>query len=187
MIPPPQSGQASLPQIVFIGGFGDSVTRQVVRVVDELRPLLPGHVLHYFGHWQWVPAARLVAGLPAGGPLILVGHSWGANRAVRLVLANPGRVRRLATIDPVGWQARYLVRRLRGAVPEWINVQATGGGAWEASNIVARIGRPYGALATGAAHLGLLVPVPHRDVRGMLLARVPPPDGRSVLQRIIAA
>ena len=172
------------PAVVFIGGFGDSVTRQVVRVVEELRPLLPGHALQYFGHSQWGPAARFVAGLPAGQPLILAGHSWGADRAARLTLANPGRVHRLVTIDPVGWQAPMLMRRLRGAVPEWVNVQATGGGPWETSNIVARIGRPYGAPACRAAHLGLSVAVPHRDVRGMLLARTP--DGQSVLQRILA-
>lgn len=172
------------PTIVFIGGFGDSVTRQVARVVQELRPLLPGHALHYFGHSQAKPVARLIASLPDGASLILAGHSWGADRAARLVLAHPGRVRRLVTIDPVGWQAPLLMRRLAAAVPEWINVLATGGGPWEPSNIVARIGRPYGAAASRAAHLGLSVPVPHRDVRGMLLARVP--DGRSVLQRIIA-
>lgn len=170
--------------VIFIGGFGDSLTHQVVRVVEELRPLLPGHALHYFGHWQGAAAARLIAALPARARLILAGHSWGADRAVRIALAHPGRVCRLVTIDPVGWQAPGLMRRLRGAVPEWINVQATGGGPWEASNIVARIGRPYGPAATRSAHLGLSVPVPHRDVRGMLLARTP--DGRSVLQRIIA-
>ena len=170
--------------MLFIGGFGDSLTRQVVRVVEELRPLLPGHALHYFGHWQGGAATRLIAALPQDTPLILAGHSWGADRAARLVLAHPGRVRRLVTIDPVGWQAPQLLRRLRGAVPEWINVQATGGGPWEASNIVARIGRPYGSAASRSAHLGLAVPVPHRDFRGMLLARVP--DGRSVLQCIIA-
>ena len=170
--------------MLFIGGFGDSLTRQVVRVVEELRPLLPGHALHYFGHWQGGAATRLIAALPRNTPLILAGHSWGADRAARLVLANPGRVRRLVTIDPVGWQAPQLLRRLREAVPEWINVQATGGGPWEASNIVARIGRPYGSAASRSAHLGLAVPVPHRDFRGMLLARVP--DGRSVLQCIMA-
>lgn len=172
-----------MPTVVFIGGFGDSLTRQVIRVVEELRPLLPAHGLHYFGHWQGGAAARLIASLPTDAPLILAGHSWGADRAARLVLAHPGRVRRLATIDPVGWRAPLLMRRLRGAVPEWINVQATGGGPWEASNIVARIGRPYGPAASRSAHLGLSVPVPHRDVRGMLLARGP--DGRSVLQRVI--
>jgi len=171
-----------VPQLILIGGFGDGLTRQVMSVAEELRPLLPGHSLHYFGHWQWAAAARLVRG---GTGLILAGHSWGADRAARLALAHPGRIRRLVTIDPVGWQAPLLMRRLRGAVPEWINVQATGGGAWEASNIVARIGRPYGAQATRAADAGLAVPVPHRDVRGMLLARFP--DGRTVLQRIIAA
>lgn len=175
---------AAKPTLVFIGGFGDSLTRQVSGVVEELRPLLPHHALHYFGHWQWLAAARLVGGLPAAVPLVLAGHSWGADRAARLVVAHPGRARRLVTIDPVGWQAPQLMRRLRGAVPEWINVQATGGGPWEASNIIARIGRPYGMPATRAAHLGLAVPVPHRDLRGMLLARMP--DGRTVLQCIVA-
>ena len=138
--------------MLCIGGMGDGWTRQMARMAELLASLSPGLAVHYLGHWQWRRAARLVAG--NGPPLILVGHSWGADRAVRLALDRPGRVARLVTCDPVGWMPVSGLRRLRASVPEWINVQASGGGPWETSNIVARIGRPYGAAACRLARPG---------------------------------
>jgi len=41
--------------------------------------------------------AELTAGLP---PFAIAGHSWGAVVAIRFALGNPGRVARLALIDP---------------------------------------------------------------------------------------
>lgn len=165
--------------VVLLGGFADRLMDNMVRIAAELRPLLPGRAVHYWSHWQ---AGRAGALLAAGGaPVILVGHSWGGDEAAKLALRWPGRVRRLITLDPVGLRGPARIARLRGT--DWVDVQATGGGPWERSNIVARIGRPYGRRAVEAARVGIVAPVTHADARGMLLAKAP--DGRSVLQIIL--
>lgn len=166
------------PAVVLLGGFADRLMNNMVRIATELRPLLPGREVHYWSHWQ---AGRAAALLAAGGaPIVLVGHSWGGDEAAALTLRWPGRVRRLVTLDPVGLRGPARIARLAGT--DWVNVMATGGGPWERSNIVARIGRPYGPRACEAARIGIAAPVTHADARGMLLATAP--DGRSVLRLI---
>ena len=124
-----------------------------------------------------------MAGLPQGTPVRLVGHSWGADTAAQIVarLGDDGRrVESLVTIDPVGrgTSDRFFARVRRGA-GQWINVRATGGGAFEPSNFVAALGSPYGRGPRGHATAFIEAPYRHRDFWDMLTFAGP--DGLSAI------
>ena len=174
------------PAVLFIGGFADTLMKAVRGfVTEELRRANPGHDIHYFCHYQGRQASALLASLAAGTAVTVVGHSWGGHLAAQLAAGAARPFRLLVTIDPVGHHLpKTFYPRVRRGAQEWINVQAVGGPVWDRSNIVARIGRPYGSAPQAVADIGIDAPVTHRCFREMMAEHCP--DGRRVLDRVFA-
>ncbi len=174
------------PSTLFIGGFADRLMKAVRGfVTDELRQAHPGHDIHYFEHHQGAKISALLAALPPAHRVTIVGHSWGGDRAARLAVAAQRPFHLLVTIDPVGHHiAKTFYPRVRRGARTWINVLATGGPVWDGSNIVARIGHPYGTAPHALADIGIEAPVTHRCFREMIEQRCP--DGRRVLDWVFA-
>jgi len=77
--------RSKIPAEVFIGGAGDESSRLVLSYAEARRDGLRGkRDVHYLPHWKITAAQRLVCDLAsAGHPLALIGHSWGADTALR--------------------------------------------------------------------------------------------------------
>ncbi len=91
---------------LYIGGAGDTRTRLVAAYADERRRKLAHqahHDAHYFPHY----ASRRIQHIARrdaeiGRRLVLVGHSWGGDTALRVLKAmRPISVDLLVCIDPV--------------------------------------------------------------------------------------
>lgn len=194
--PAPTAPSGPRPAVIFIGGAGDSwLNGPVGRTVnghpehpdrEAMRRLYPNADIQYFPNDNQRAIQDYIDQLPAGTPVTLVGHSWGGHRAAILAAAaaREGRsFERVVTVDPVGWRLpSAFYPQVRAGTREWINIQATGGGSIEPSNIIAFLGNRYGDAATQAADIGLRVPTAHANFSRMLDARGP--DGRSIRQRI---
>lgn len=96
----------------------------------------PGSTVRYFPYTQGQQVIDYIKSLPRNVNVTVVGHSYGADTAGTVVMAVPGRVSTLITIDPVGGDSRTYLG-IREAVPRWINVQSVGGSRLEPSNAVA--------------------------------------------------
>lgn len=74
------------PAELFIGGAGDESSRLVFSYAEARREKLNGQRdVHYLPHWN-VGGAKMRAReiLEAGHPLVLIGHSWGADTVLRV-------------------------------------------------------------------------------------------------------
>ncbi|MFN4024212.1 MAG: hypothetical protein ACK4MQ_05235 [Hyphomonas sp.] len=104
------------PAELYFGGAADESSRLVLGYCEARRRIAEpsGRLVRYFPHYQLPAAARFAAEAQGDGrPLILIGHSWGADAALRLArrLARPAL---LVGADPVAkpappfnfWQGR---------------------------------------------------------------------------------
>ncbi|MAA80929.1 MULTISPECIES: alpha/beta fold hydrolase [unclassified Hyphomonas] len=91
---------------IYIGGAGDTRTR-LVAAYAEARQRDFAHEAHHDAHYFPHYALRRILNLArqhadAGRTLILVGHSWGGDTALRVLKAlQPRRVDLLVCVDPV--------------------------------------------------------------------------------------
>ncbi len=177
------------PTVIFVGGAMDGANQNVLRPSAEFRAANPGIDTYYFPHDDAEGLRLLIDSLPAGTYTSLVGHSWGGDTAaaVAAVLGRDGRqIDNLVTIDPVRREAdapdTNLYSAIRAGAADWTNVNATGGGRWDRSNIIAGLGRDYGAGLESYAHRFIDAPVSHRQFGVMLDARGA--DGLSAMDRI---
>jgi len=117
----------------------------------------------------------------------VVGHSYGGDTAAQIAagMAKRGQsVDLLVTIDPVGrGVSQDFFQRVRDGSRRWINVNATGGGRLERSNLVAGLGSPYNYGPMGHADDFHNAPVPHGAFGLMMLS--PLSEGRSI-ERLVA-
>lgn len=75
------------PAELYFGGAADESSRLVLGYSDARRPIAEpsGRLVRYFAHYQLPAAARFAAEAERDGrALILIGHSWGADAALRL-------------------------------------------------------------------------------------------------------
>ena len=108
--------------------------------------------------------------MPAGTYVSLVGHSWGGDTAARIATAmgrEGWQVDNVITMNPVRWgfvaPDTSLYSDIRTGAANWTSVNATGGGRWDASNLIAGLGRDYGSGPQDFAYQYIDAPLAHQD------------------------
>ena len=179
--------------VVFVGGFGDRFSRLVGGYAFGYgygasggfalaHPALPVSFFHWTQGRELLAFARRQ---PPDTRLRVAGHSYGADAAAQLAarLGAEGRpLDLLLTADPVSQRSRPDLARVRRGARHWINLHATGGGPFEPSNVVARIGGAWRRAPQPFADACLDHPVPHANFAGLL--RCPLPCGRTAEQAL---
>lgn len=164
------------PVVLFIGGAADAQFRPVQGFFEQFEKVYPQSNTAYFSHEDRDLVLQRIAALPPGTQVTLVGHSWGAQEAIRIAAERGAAgqpIATLITIDPVGnGQSAALLARARRGAGRWINVQATGGGWSEPSNLIARIGNRYGEAPRTYATEFIQAPEIHANFGRMLQSRI---------------
>lgn len=156
---------AARPLVVFIGGFADALNRNVVRLYCGYDEQWEHTRKLYLSHGEEPALARdVIIDRAAGGPVALVGHSYGGDAAHRLAEALDGfvDVRLLVTLDPVS--SRYQggrAPRPRG-VERWINVRVGSAPGLSSCGLAGAIGGAWGPQPAADADLRF-PPDPARD------------------------
>lgn len=100
------------PVEIYIGGAGDEHSRLVLSYAEARSTRMSGkRRVHYVPHWKTTAATRLATELASDGhPLALIGHSWGADTALRTAHAITGKVFVIG-VDPVAKPVSWLAAR----------------------------------------------------------------------------
>lgn len=136
------------PVVVFIGGALDTWNRNLLRVFCAYDAAWEGTRKLYFTHTaEAAQVRRQVAEAAAGAPVVLVGHSYGANFAYELAheMGTDADVRLLLTLDPVSGPAAPRVPLPPDAARRWINVWAGSGVGLSSCGLVGAIGGAWRA------------------------------------------
>lgn len=139
---------AARPVVVFIGGALDDWNRNLLNVFCAYDAQWERTRKLYFLHTaDAAEVRRQVLERAAGAPVVLVGHSYGANFAYELAatLGGDGGVRLLLTLDPVSGPAAPRVPLKPGTVRRWINVWAGSGVGLSSCGLVGAIGGAWGS------------------------------------------
>lgn len=174
--------------VVFVGGFGDRFSRLVAGYAFGPEGFARGHPTLQVTFFAWTQRQELLAFArrqPSAIRLRVAGHSYGADTAAQLAarLGKEGRaLDLLLTADPVSRRSRPDLARVRQGARRWINLNATGGGPFEPSNVVARIGGAWRRDPHPFADACLDHPVPHAHFAALLRCRLP--DGRTAEQAL---
>lgn len=194
--PPPVAGDGDPGPVatLFIGGGGDGKSG-IVRDYTGLGRR-PGFTQNYSGvgveYFSWDDRSRVEARIRAlraeypGIRIHLVGHSYGGDTAAQIsasMAGSPRPIDLLVTVDPVGrgTSSRFF-DQVRDGTQRWINVNATGGGTLEPSNVIAGIGGAWNYAPMGHADEFLNVNAAHGQFSMMMRTQI---TGRS-LEELVA-
>lgn len=136
------------PVVVFIGGALDDWNRNLLRVYCAYDAEWERTRKLYFLHTDDPgEVRRRVMERADGAPVVLVGHSYGANFAYELAntMAADGGVRLLLTLDPVSGPAGPRTPLQTGAAGRWINVYAGSGVGLSSCGLAGAIGGAWGS------------------------------------------
>jgi pimeloyl-ACP methyl ester carboxylesterase len=136
------------PVVVFVGGALDTWNRNLLRVFCAYDAEWERTRKLYFMHTEDAgEVRRRVLERAAGAPIVLIGHSYGANFAYELAntLVEEGGVRLLLTLDPVSGPAGPRVPLQPGAARRWINVWAGSGVGLSSCGLATAIGGGWGS------------------------------------------
>jgi pimeloyl-ACP methyl ester carboxylesterase len=164
---------------IFIGGGGDDLPGfGVMRAYAAAYARETGRPTLYFPNGRKRRVLRAIARHQDGGPVNLIGHSWGAIDAynVAILARRRGlRVDNLLTVDPVG--GRFLLARpRRGERPGlWTSIVAHPPVRHQ-SDAMAELGGKPSRLPTAEADRQYRVDAHHFDVEAMMAA-----GGRAIL------
>lgn len=150
---------APRPVVAFIGGALDTWNRNLLRVFCAYDARWEGTRKLYFMHTEdSAEVRRRVAEAANGAPIVLIGHSYGANFAYELAntMAAEGGVHLLLTLDPVSGPAGPRVPLQANAARRWINVWAGSGVGLSSCGLAGAIGGAWGSRPE--AHLDLRFP-----------------------------
>lgn len=150
---------APRPVVVFVGGALDDWNRNLLRVYCAYDAEWERTRKLYFLHTEDMAEVRRRIEERAGGaPVVLVGHSYGANFAYELanLMAEDGGVRLLLTLDPVSGPGGPRTPLAEGAARRWINVYAGSGVGLSSCGLAGAIGGAWGS--EPAADLDLRFP-----------------------------
>jgi pimeloyl-ACP methyl ester carboxylesterase len=145
---------------IFIGGAGDNTKGAVKNYFDQYHQSNPNS--RYFNWDQGSDIQNLINSISPDEPITLIGHSWGADTASKLVLANPGMIDTLITIDPVSWNTPSYVNIDR-LVGTWIDVDAHSTDPLQISNVIAWLGSDWGMGPNGIAETFIYMQANHAD------------------------
>jgi pimeloyl-ACP methyl ester carboxylesterase len=156
---------AARPLVVFIGGFADALNRNAVRLYCGYDEQWEHARKLYLSYGEEPGLARdMIIDRAAGGPIALVGHSYGGDAAHRLAEALDGfvDVRLLVTLDPVSprYQGRQAPRP-RG-VERWVNVRVGSAPGLSSCGLAGAIGGAWGPQPAADADLRF-PPDPRKD------------------------
>lgn len=136
------------PLVVFIGGALDDWNRNLHRVFCAYDAQWERTQKAYFLHTEALEdVRRQVLERAAGAPVVLIGHSWGANFAYELAsrMRGDGGVHLLLTLDPVSGPAAPRAPLEPGTARRWINVYAGSGVGLSSCGLVGAIGGAWGS------------------------------------------
>ena len=127
---------------IFIGGAADgqltSIVESYAKRSDQQRTSV------FFKHFASNSTIKsFVDSIKRGCPgeqIIMVGHSWGGDSAVKFLNAYPNSVNQLITVDPVGW---FPPTKSRVPVNYWLDLDAKPNSK-DASDYIAAIGYEWG-------------------------------------------
>ncbi len=169
--------QLAPPTEIYIGGAADESSRLVLGYADARRQLMEpqGRLVRYFPHYRTPEALALALhALEEGRRLALVGHSWGADGALRVARRLEGDVL-LIGADPVAkpalplsfWQSRPAAARIM------VHVDAVATSRDRSDHVKA-----FGYLAGGGVHRAwrdadatIHTTLNHWNFAGMMTAR----------------
>ena len=140
--------EAPRPLVVFVGGALDDWNRNLHRVFCAYDAQWERTRKAYFLHTQPLDDVRRAVLADAdGAPIVLIGHSYGANFAYELAnaLGPAGRVALLVTLDPVSGPAGPRASLQPGAARRWINVYAGSGVGLSSCGLAGAIGGGWGS------------------------------------------
>ena len=136
------------PTVVFVGGALDEWNRNLLNVFCAYDAAWERTRKLYFMHTEDAgEVRRKVLERAAGAPIVLIGHSYGANFAYELAntLRADGGVHLLLTLDPVSGPAAPRVPLEPGTARRWINVWAGSGVGLSSCGLVGAIGGAWGS------------------------------------------
>lgn len=109
---------------IFIAGFGDRlITGPVTRYVERWQAQAPATTIISRTWYEGAMIARDVALALPNEALCLIGHSYGADTALKILPTLCRSPELLVTIDPVGhWPPN--MSKVRRSVGTWLNVRA---------------------------------------------------------------
>jgi len=169
---------------VFIGGGGDDWFTHIVEDYEAAyRRLNPDCVTYYYSWTQQFAVGRLLASLPQGAHVTVVGHSYGGDCAFSAVQKRQVDV--LVSIDPVGRRRPSWVS-IRSKAKVWLNVRAEpDAGHRTTDDTIAAIGGKYplppGRGEAGAPNHSLTANATHGAFRTMMNAVGDGVSGASLL------
>lgn len=153
---------------LIAGGFLDGFTGRAYALREELPSVMARFDIFYREHDETGDMRRILCRYGrAGRRVALIGHSWGGSSLAVDVLAHKAcrqaPVNALITLDPVGLRGP----RALPQVQHWLNVYLPyKKAAWSRENNVARLGRPWEAVAQ-AEYNCVPSQLRHADTRGM--------------------
>jgi pimeloyl-ACP methyl ester carboxylesterase len=136
------------PLVVFIGGALDDWNRNLLNVFCAYDAQWERTRKLYFLHTDdAAEVRRQVVARAAGAPVVLIGHSYGANFAYELAntMRTDGGVHLLLTLDPVSGPAAPRIPLEPGVAQRWINVWAGSGVGLSSCGLVGAIGGAWGS------------------------------------------
>lgn len=140
--------QGPRPVVVFVGGALDTWNRNLLRVFCAYDAEWERTRKLYFMHTEDAEdVRRRVLERAAGAPVVLIGHSYGANFAYELANAmrDDGGVELLLTLDPVSGPAAPRVPLEPGAARRWIHVWAGSGVGLSSCGLAGAVGGGWGS------------------------------------------
>lgn len=139
---------ATRPIVVFIGGALDDWNRNLLRVFCAYDAQWERTRKLYFLHTDdAAEVRRRVLERAGGAPVVLIGHSYGANFAYELanMMRGDGGVRLLLTLDPVSRPGGPRLPLEPGAARRWTNVWAGSGVGLSSCGLAGAIGGAWGS------------------------------------------
>ncbi len=164
------------PAELYIGGAGDESSRLVLAYAEARRRQVRGkRDVHYLPHWKITAAQRLAMELAAEDrPLVLIGHSWGADTVVRAASALVAKAF-LIGADPVAKPlTRLTARDDRPASAALVVHVDAAPSEYDRSDLVKAAGFLTGGGVPRAFHLAdtrIDTALNHWNFRGMMEAR----------------
>ena len=154
---------SSLPHchLIVFGGGSDPFYSICCKVISSE---IPKNKFSYFQWYQFEEACCFISTLQDSKDIVVVGHSWGGQTAVKVANKFSSKIKALVTLDPVGW--RYPPLPNNGIM--WLNVVPYFE-KFSRNNIVAVLGRRWKELP-GAKNISIICD--HCAVDKMLDAEV---------------